>query len=458
MKKICSLLLLLLVISYCEGKNDASANEQPKIIKPHGPQRWPYIRCTLQDRSGNIWFGTSDQGVYRYNGRTFANFTKLDGLINNDVVTMMEDKAGNIWFGTAGGACRYDGKTFTNIPLPGTDGANFFTSIGAADLKNKGTRRTKTILSIVEDKKGILWFGMNDGVYRYDAKLSPDARVSITHLLTVECPVSDYPENDLPVGRVFEDSKGAIWFSSGKCGNVYRLDASRAADACISNSCKHNLQLPQDLAAHNRELATCFVKMNTNEGADIIAAYDIIEDKKGNIWLSTSDSGVYRYDGKFITHFSKNEGMLNTFVSAMFEDKAGNMWFGTMGRCSSTLQDIGTYRYDGKTLTHYIRKEGLTSDGVVCFAEDKAGNILIGTNGSGVYSINPSATARKDGKMIFNYNEYDGLGSVYIRSTITDKNGNVWFGTMDLGVSRYKENDQPGGKGSFINYTTTDAK
>jgi hypothetical protein len=29
---------------------------------------------------------------------------------------MLEDKAGNIWFGSAdAGACRYDGKTFTSF-------------------------------------------------------------------------------------------------------------------------------------------------------------------------------------------------------------------------------------------------------------------------------------------------------------------------------------------------------
>ena len=56
------------------------------------------------------------QGVYRYDGRLFTNFTSNDGLSSNTVNCMLEDKAGNIWFGSVvAGACRYDGKTFTNF-------------------------------------------------------------------------------------------------------------------------------------------------------------------------------------------------------------------------------------------------------------------------------------------------------------------------------------------------------
>lgn len=42
----------------------------------------------LEDRKGNLWFGTIGSGVYRYDGKTFQNFTTRDGLPNNEIVVL----------------------------------------------------------------------------------------------------------------------------------------------------------------------------------------------------------------------------------------------------------------------------------------------------------------------------------------------------------------------------------
>lgn len=54
--------------------------------------------------------------MFSYDGKTFKNFTTKNGLINDSVKSILEDKNGNIWFGTRGfGLSRYDGKTFTTF-------------------------------------------------------------------------------------------------------------------------------------------------------------------------------------------------------------------------------------------------------------------------------------------------------------------------------------------------------
>ena len=70
----------------------------------------------LWDKEGNMWFTTDENGVFRYDGKGFKNFTTKDRLINNSVFSILEDKSGNIWFGTRGfGLSRYDGKNFTSF-------------------------------------------------------------------------------------------------------------------------------------------------------------------------------------------------------------------------------------------------------------------------------------------------------------------------------------------------------
>jgi len=121
---IYSLLSVVIFALSCNGQNKPQPQEagkepkaitagQPKIIKPQGRNQEDNVHCGLQDRAGNLWFGTTGEGVYRYDGKAFTHFTEKEGLRNNTVWSILEDKTGNIWFGTADGICRYDGKTFT---------------------------------------------------------------------------------------------------------------------------------------------------------------------------------------------------------------------------------------------------------------------------------------------------------------------------------------------------------
>jgi len=51
----------------------------------------------LQDRKGFIWFATN-HGVSRFDGKDFRNFSKEDGLPDNEIVKLYIDKYDNVWF------------------------------------------------------------------------------------------------------------------------------------------------------------------------------------------------------------------------------------------------------------------------------------------------------------------------------------------------------------------------
>ena len=116
MKTYC-LLLTFFFINFCYGQNDKAKKiaEQPRytptwlnpnVFQP--AQISQYIRRMLQDKAGNIWFGTNGDGVCRYDGKSFVYFTTKEGLAGDAVRAMLQDEKGIIWFATSGGISKYD--------------------------------------------------------------------------------------------------------------------------------------------------------------------------------------------------------------------------------------------------------------------------------------------------------------------------------------------------------------
>ena len=127
-----------------------------------------HIRCIMEDSKGNLWIGNNcggstigGIGVLKYDGKEFIHFTKQHQLRKEDtkgnsldrVFSIGEDASGNIWFGTVeSGVWRYDGNSVKNFTKKdGLDG----------DL----------IWIIYKSKTGELWFGGGpNGVYRFTGK------------------------------------------------------------------------------------------------------------------------------------------------------------------------------------------------------------------------------------------------------------------------------------------------
>ena len=66
-----------------------------------------------EDASGNIWFGTVESGVWRYDGNSVKNFTKKDGLDGDFIWIIYKSKTGELWFGGGpNGVYRFTGKSF----------------------------------------------------------------------------------------------------------------------------------------------------------------------------------------------------------------------------------------------------------------------------------------------------------------------------------------------------------
>jgi len=71
-----------------------------------------------EDDKGDIWIGTIDCGLWRFDGKKFVNYTMKDGLTSDFIQTIYRCKNGKLWFGTSGGGvCTFDGSTFKKLIL-----------------------------------------------------------------------------------------------------------------------------------------------------------------------------------------------------------------------------------------------------------------------------------------------------------------------------------------------------
>ncbi len=388
--------------------------------KQHGLKHH-IVTCLLEDKSGNLWFGTAG-GVSKYDGRSFTNYTEKEGLINNDVRSIMEDRSGNIWFGTLGGGIsKFDGSTFTNIT-------------------EKEGILNNNVRSIHEDKSGNIWFGTAGGVSKYNGK-------SFTQFTAKEGLIN----ND--VNTILEDRTGNLWF--GTAGGVAEYDGVKFMNITEHEGLINNVvySILEDKSG-NIWLGTeagvskfngpslpagqeCFTNFTDKEGLINNRVFSILEDRSGNIWFGTFN-GVSKYDSRSLTdgqpgfsNFTEQEGLSNNDVYTMLEDKSGNIWFGTAGG--------GVSKYDRQPFTHYTEMEGLSKNYVYSLLKDKSENIWFGTWGGGV--------SKFDGKSFTQFGEKEGLNN-HIRSILQDKSGNIWFATYK-GVVRYD-------KHSFVYFTEKD--
>ncbi len=344
--QIFTFLIMLLFGTACNvpvKENLTKEKELPKLRKNIGNGN---VQCGLQDKAGNLWFGTSDDGLYKYDGKSFNQFLVSNGLNSNSVYSLLEDKEGKIWIGTDAGLCIYDGKTFAKIEIP--------LSKTLPPNKNKFNSNSHRVYNIMQAKSGKIWFVTIDGVYIYDGK-------SFTPFLINDAANGYMTSND-KVERIIEDKEGNVWLGGRTNEGVFRYDGKSIT----------NLK-PMDLfqdgpkpKAHNW-------------------GWPQFQDKNGNIWFSNW-GGAYRYDGKTFTSFTKTNGLPSN-ITRIIEDKKGNLWFGASD---------GLRRYDGKTFTYY--KDGLINPWIWEILEDKTGNIWVGTRETGLYLF--------DGKIFIDYTEY----------------------------------------------------
>jgi signal transduction histidine kinase/ligand-binding sensor domain-containing protein len=414
------------------------------------------------------------QALFALDGRkSFSQYSRMvwtqqQGLPQDTVTAIAQSKDGYLWLGTDEGLGRFDGYEFLTfdtatgslpsnsvkaLALARDDSLWIGTTGGLVHLTGNRSRIYKTsdglpdnsIDDLEMDRAGNLWITAGGALTRFDGKhfkvFLPGKEIPITARTVYE----DRDQNLWVAGL-----GGVVQFSNGKF--IPRVPWS---------------ELTGDLITR------------------------LMVDPKGNLWIGGSEGIVEVSPDNEIRKFSKDDGLPDNFVRAIWLDSDGNLWAGTNSglarlhgdrfraegpagliRClyEDTEHDLwvgsnsGLSRLKDDTFTVFGKSEGLPSDSPNTIFEDRDRRLWVGYHDNAlllisqngyrtfnardglpeeeIFSIKQSRTGdmllsgrggfvRMSAKGFKTFMFPDAFGRKYVFDSLEDSNGRLWLASSN---------------------------
>ncbi len=416
------------------------------------------IRDIIQDRYGFIWIATWD-GLNRYDGYEFKIYKNIDGdpksLRMNKITCLLEDHLGRLWIGTFGGGLSLfnrESETFTNF---------------VQDQTNNLSLSREQIISIYEDTKNRVWIGTREnGISMFDNTIEPASEL-IKSIKFINI-IPDTNNTNNSIMTMLEDRSGTMWFGMGD-GKLIKLSENGNP---IDKFDFISYNRPPPL---NSNFSLDFINEDpSNSGLFWLTDYDngivifnaktekflkklpypnlsskipsqivrsLLIDSGGEYWFGTYGDGIYNFkpgrnvsDNGTIDHFILDPldplGINAPNITYLFEDKSGLIWVGT------NTNGIYTHNRNTKKFTGYyhnsFNNNSLINNSTLSVLEDTQGNVWIGTE-LGLDKYNP--ITKKYTHFKFNAGN-KGTSSNIVYSILEDDKGTIWVGTAG-GLDKY---------------------
>jgi streptogramin lyase/two-component sensor histidine kinase len=331
--------------------------------------------------------GVSAQTPYLF----FDKMTTQNGLSNNKVNAIIQDKRGFLWIGTEDGLNRYDGANFLV----------FRNSSGCQSCISGNI-----VTDIAEDSDGILWIGTADGgLTKYDYRRPP-----VEQFRQYRHDPDD--STSIPVNiinKIRKDGNRYLWLATS--GNsVVRFDKQR-------------------------EVFEKVVRTGTKTALDIVEAPD------GKLWVGRQGGGILKIDKKTLALETDRRyddlyaTLPHAAVTSLYADPDSVIWFGSWDKI--------LYAYNLKTGVEkaYGKKAAYSfpGDEVNSFLEDGEGRIWMGTRRNGLVIFE-----RRSGRFYNYVHDPSKEGTVadnQVNCIFRDNTGMIWIGT-NKGVSIINKTQQ----------------
>ncbi len=278
------------------------------------------------------------------------------------------------------------------------------------------------IWRVIQDHKGFLWIGSQEGLIRYDGQKFKAFKHS--------------PEDPNSLGTnsvytLYEDKLETLWVGTGG-GGLNRYNAEQ------ENFTRY-VYNPEDTTSINSNYVTL-----------------IYEDKSGTLWIGTNFGlNIFNRENEQFTRYKNiredSTILISNTVSFIYEDSKSNLWIGTR---SGSLNKFN----NNKTFTDYLHNpnnlHSLSKHSITGICEDNSGDIWISTSGGGLNKLinNDEKHPPFFAHFISNPNDPTSLNNNNITSMYIDSNNIMWLGTWGGGLSRTISIIDKYSRVSFISY------
>jgi ligand-binding sensor domain-containing protein len=289
------------------------------------------VRKIKQDSRGFLWFCSVD-GISRFDGYAFVNFTTSDGLPERHVNDFLETREGAIYIATDAGLARLNptglGRSNEN-PL--------FTVLLPKDP------HAKTFQVLFEDDEGQLWAGTSAGLY----KLNADDELAAFELGS---PLVGIPE--IQINAILKDRHGAMWLGTEDNG-LFRI-------------------LPDGVVE----------QFTTSDGLPDVSISSLLEDKNGRLWVGLRQhhlaglvllvSEPRKQQNIVDRYYTTKDGLPADWITDLFEARDGKFWVGTTtGLCE-------WQGGEGSVCKNYTKENDLCGEEIWSIFEDGGTESLAG--------------------------------------------------------------------------------
>jgi ligand-binding sensor domain-containing protein/signal transduction histidine kinase/DNA-binding response OmpR family regulator len=385
-----------------------------------------------------VLFMLSAKSFCQSSSHYFKNYQVYNGLSSNTITTILQDKKGFMWFGTRNGLNRFDGNVF---------------KIYQSKLSDTLSIGSNSIFSLYEGAKEQLWVGTYKGIYLYNP-----SKESFT------------PFKLIPPGEVRYikgDSQHNIWIVSDL--NLYKYNelTSKITSYKLTNDQTIVIQLSEKGVLWSATSKGIIKRYNPstdnfidydvtlyNGGKKISAIQDIRPIADTSLLIGTMNQALlFNYKTKKTGNlFNGKKDIPDIHTHVIFQDNDGSYWLGT---------EAGLYIFNIQTgMMSLVQKQysnpySITDNIISSIYKDAEGGIWIGSYFGG---INYYSKQFNNFKKYFPEPGINSLSGNIVHEICKDQFGHLWVGTEDAGLNQvdlksgYVKHFLPGKEKGSITY------
>jgi len=395
------------------------------------------------DGSGQLWLSREGHGLMRYDEPTDEWISYMpDGPGGNRFADLALDGNGVLWCASNDGLFRYDGvswQNFTKDEAPFR--TNLFTDV-IIDSRNRVWASTwGGGIAVVEELGDSLHFDIvdeNDGLSGADGissyvvvnKMALDAEGNVWILNTVA-------DNHRPVAVVSPEDQWQYFSTSDgiRSIRVTAIEIDHTGRVWVGTETSGIVVIDHKNTVFDKTDDDLSSGLNTSEGLESSHIRSIAEDFDGVVWIGTPQGLNYWFQGEVKTWY----GLISDDINVIAVDARNNKWIGTSG-------GVSVLSADGFSWTHYTTDNSpLVSDNVQGFTfNNETGEVYIATTNGLSLLETPFSAPRADLTQVKGYpNPFviNRQGYHFFIENLADETS-VRFFTIDGGLIRHIPNSQ----------------